>query len=192
MYQEIKQMAQRALSRLNNVLCRGVLNSITTGKVPTANVSLLDKETYEGIEFAQEWGFISSPPVDGNTELLVGFLGGQRDQGTVLKSFNRKSPSTKLTLQEGEAALYNKVTNTYVLLKADGTIEIKSDASISINTPEVKMTGKLSVDGDIIDNKTGAHANTHTIRDMRDIFNAHVHSGVSVGGANTQASTTTQ
>jgi len=233
MYQEIKQMAARALTRLNNVLCRGILDKVTTGKVPTAKRQLLADETYDAIEFAQDWGFISSPPDDGTTELIVAFLRGQRDQGTVLKSFNRTfslKNGSNIDLLPGETALYNKVSGNYFIFKADGSILLQhhtgtyfkinddnsmllqhhvsgsfikmntdgtitlssTSQSITIDSPQVTLTGNLTVDGDVLDNATGAHVNAHTVRDMRTIFNAHVHSGVAAGGANSAAPTTTQ
>lgn len=188
MYAEVKQMAQRALTRLNNVLCRGILTSVTPGK-RTAKVSLLNDETYDDIEFVQDWGFISYPPTDGSTELLVSFIRGQRDQGSVTRSFNRKFPPTNLTLAEGEAALYNKVTGTYVHLKADGKVIVKSATEVKIDTPLVTLTGNLSVAGNILDNSA---TNSHNVAAMRAIFNAHVHSGISPGGSNSGASTTSQ
>jgi len=208
-------MATRALTRLNNVLCRGILNKVTTGKVPTAKITLLADETYDAIEFAQDWGFISSPPDDGTTELIVSFLRGQRDQGTVLKSFNRTyslKNGSNIDLLPGETALYNKVSGNYFIFKADGSmllqhhvsgtfIKINNDGTISlsstsqsitIDTPQVTLTGNLTVNGEVLDNATGAHVNAHTVRDMRTIFNAHVHSGVAAGGSNSAAPTTTQ
>lgn len=202
---EIRQMAQRAISRLNNVLCRGIVTAVTTGKRPTAKVSLLNGETYDGIEFYQHWGFMCSPPVDGSTEGLIGFLGGQRDQGVVLKTFNRlKSFKTlnNIDLVEGEIALWNKVAGNYIHFKANGDlvihhsvagtfIKINADGSITvsatstsvtIDSPDVFMTGNLSVDGDILDT---AGSNTNTVKEMRDIYNTHDHGGVAVGGANT-------
>jgi phage baseplate assembly protein V len=205
MLTEIRQMAQRAISRLNNVLCRGILNTVTTGKRPTAKVSLLDDETYDGIEFYQDFGFICRPPEDGTTELLVGFLGGQRDQGVVLKSFNRTKSFKALNnidLEEGEVAFWNKVAGNYIHLKAngdmliqhhvagtfikilnDGSITVSSTSqSITIDTPELSVTGNLTVDGDVLDN---ANTNTNTVKEMRDIYNSHDHGGVSPGGSNT-------
>ena len=185
MWIEVRQMAQRALNRLNNVLSRGKLNTLTTGKTNTANVSILNDETYDGIEFANDWGFMSYPPCDGNTELVMGFLRGQRDNGTVLRSFNRKfNPvASGITLIEGECILYNKVTNCYIHMKQDGSIHIKSATLISIDAPSVTMTGNLSVAGDILDSTN--LSNTDTARGTRTIFNEHTHSGVAPGAANT-------
>ncbi len=202
---EISQMAQRAISRLNNVLCRGILDSVTSGKRPTAKVSLLSSETYDGIEFNNDWGFICCPPQDGNTELLLAFIGGQRDQGSVLKSFNRAKSFKALNnidLADGESAIYNKVAGNYIYLKANGEMLIKhnvsgtfikiladgsitisaTDQSVTIDAPEVTLTGNLTVNGDILDN---SGINSNTVKDMRDIYNEHDHGGVSPGGSDT-------
>lgn len=215
MYQQVKQTVQRCVSRLNNIFARGILNTITPANQPTAKVSLLDQETYDGIEYGQDWGLISRPPEDGNTEILVAFIGGQRDQGLVLRSVNRAKSflqNSGVTLQAGETAIYNSVAKSYLHFKADGTvlmnstvngtfIKLNADGSIAISstsksltidTPSVTMTGNLTVNGDVLDNASGAHVNTHKIRDMRGIFNSHVHSGVAIGASNSGASTTTQ
>ena len=75
----------------------------------------------------------------------------------------------------GDCALYNSVTDTYVYLKADGTVKIKSATSITLDAPAVTITGNLTVDGEILDNATGAHINTNNVRAMRTVFNAHIH-----------------
>lgn len=264
MYQEIKQMAQRALSRLNNVLGRGVLKGFTYGKRSKAQISLFDEEKYDDIEFAQDFGFMSYPPCDKNTELVVAFLRGQRDNGTVLRSFNRPlSPlaNSNITLKEGECIYYNKVANCYIYLQQDGTITLKSqkkienvvlnnlikidgdtglvtiigkdevkvkiydndqtpfrtgtstvgqalsqnkviqvdlnkDGNIKIQTPNLVtidspntcITGNLKVKGDMIDNTV---TNTNNVRNMRTIYDNHVHPGVAVGAASTLQTTQT-
>ncbi|HJY23695.1 MAG TPA: phage baseplate assembly protein [Hanamia sp.] len=187
---DFTQMARRAINRLNNILCRGILTGVKPAKTPTASVTLFNDEKYDGIEFAQDFGFISYPPDDGQTEVLVAFLGGQRDHGTILKAFN-KQKALNLPLEKGECAIYNKVTNTYILLKADGTILIKTDADegVKIEAEKVTITGDLFVNGDIIDN---TETNNNTVKDMRDIYNEHVHGGVAPGGAETLATTDTQ
>lgn len=174
MLTDVMQMAKRAISRLNNILCRGILKGVVPAKTPTATVTLFDKETYAGIEFAQDFGLISYPPDDGKTEVLVAFIGGQRDSGTILKAFNKEKVATLPTLQKGETIVYNGVANTYIHLKADGTILIKTQATegVKIEAPKLTLTGDLFVQGDILDN---SGTNTNTVDDMRDIYNAHVH-----------------
>lgn len=191
MIQEIKQTAKRAMTLINNMLCRGILKEVTAAKTPTAKVTLLDGETYDGIEFAQDFGFISNPPADGKTETISIFFGGQRDHGTILKAFNKdksfKNLNPDVTLEQGECAIYNKIANTYILMKADGSILIKSDTKLRVEAPLVEMTGDLTVTGDILDND---ETNTDNVRGMRNIFNAHRHSGVQTGGGNTNVPTT--
>lgn len=187
--QEISQWAKKALSRIRNILSRGILTNVTQSKTPTAKVQLLDDEIYDGIEFAQDFGFISYPPIDGTTEIISAFIGGVREHGTILKAFNKtksfKVVNPNVTLASGDVVLYNTITDTYIYLKADGTIKIKSATSITLDAPSVVITGNLTVDGDILDNATGAHINTNKVRDMRTIYNTHTHGGVAAGGANT-------
>lgn len=192
MLEKIAMIARKALTSVNNVMCRGVLNSISTTtqnytRIPLANVTNFDNETIDKLEFAQDWGFMSSPPVDGSTELIMAFLRGQRDQGFVLKSFNRLNPSTKPVLSEGECCLYNKVNGCNIILKQDGSVVVNSTVGVTFNTPLVTMIGSLSVDGDIIDNATGSHINNENMRALRATYNSHTHPGVAAGGANTGA-----
>lgn len=172
--QAIKQMAEKALSRIRNILSRGTLTGLAV--VPpnkttmTAVVTLFSQETYSGIEYPDQYGFSSFPPLDGNTEVIAGFFGGARDHGTVLKAFNRKAMANLpfLPLAQGEAALWNALTGSYVLMKADGSIHMKSTTSVSIDTPT------LSCSGDIIDN---VGTNSRTMAGMRAKYNSHTHGG---------------
>lgn len=77
-------------------------------------------------------------------------------------------------LVEGEVAVYNSLTEVYVILKADGTVEINADTTID---GDLVVTGDALISGDLT--VTG----NATIDGIS--FNTHVHSGVQTGVGNT-------
>jgi phage gp45-like len=179
MIQATAQAVSKALSRIRNMLSRGYLTALAVvppnTTTPTATVQLLSQETYAGIEFPQEYGICVSPPLDGTTEIIAGFFGGARDHGTVLKTNNRKAFALLgVTLQEGETIVFNSKTKAYVLIKADGSIYLKSTSVITVDAPLVTYTGNLLVKGDITDNYL---TQTRTIAGMRLKYNGHTHGG---------------
>ena len=183
--QLVKQALNLLLLRLSNVISRGILKKITPGKTQTAQITLMKDEVFDGIEFPQTFGFISMP-LDG-AEAIALFFGGNRDHGTIATIFDKKYAPTDL--EEGESCIYNKVSGTRIYLRKNGDVEIKSDSKIAITTPLVTMSGHLEVKGDIRDK---VDTNSHNIRQMRDIFNDHVHGGVLPGGGLTLEPTTEQ
>jgi phage baseplate assembly protein V len=153
----------RALKRLaNNILARGEIKSIRNGKTATAQIGLMEGEVYDGIEYPQDYGFVSVPP--SGSEAIVAFFGGNRDHGTILKTFNKAQ--APITLAPGEAALYNS-SGSMIHAKSNGDISIQTASGASLNIgndgsmamtspspltitcPGVHMTGDLTVDGTI-------------------------------------------
>lgn len=53
----------------------------------------------------------------------------------------------KKNLEQGEVAVYNSTTSTWLYLKADGTIEINCDTTI---TGDLAVNGDLNVDGSAV------------------------------------------
>lgn len=71
-------------------------------------------------------------------------------------------------LKQGEVAIYNSITQTYVMLLEDGTFEINCDGLI---------TGNLEINGDVT-------INGNLVVSGID-FLTHVHGGVSTGSGDT-------
>lgn len=162
---EAEQKQERLHSRMDNMFARGTLHDTTPAGTQTAKVSMMADETNEGVEFPQDYGFISRPP-DGS-EVIVMHFGGERDHASVLKSFH-KAYAPK-TLQKGESALYHR-SGSIILMKADGSIEATSTVSMKITTPTLTLQGDLVVTGDITDKKS-------SMQTMRDDYNEHTHGG---------------
>lgn len=94
-------------------------------------------------------------------------------------------------LKQGEVAIYNSLTQTYVILKEDGTFEINCsgliDGDVEI-TGNVQIDGNLNIDGTL--DVTGATTLTTVTATSIVIgginFGTHVHGGVDTGSSNTQ------
>jgi len=71
------------------------------------------------------YGICANPPQDSHILLLSG-PGGESDKYGICNDFLAR----KKNLKEGEAALYNTLTGSWVLMKEDGTIDMKGHVNI--------------------------------------------------------------
>lgn len=164
----LSQKAQEFGRKISNVLARGVVKLVKSSlKTQQLQVSLLADETRSDIEHPQEYGF-TSYPIEG-AEAIAGFIGGNRDHGTILCVFDKRYRPTDLA--SGEVCIYDHL-GTRITLKSGNKIEIIASTEIDIISPLVKITGDLQVTGDITD-RTGSNADT--IHGMRQIYNSHTH-----------------
>ena len=119
-------------------------------------VSLLFEEDKIAVERFQNYGFSSSPPAD--SEALVVFIGGGRDHGVIVATDDRQSRFTGLA--PGEVVIYNGNTGDSLILKNDGSAELRTDKvvikcdEIEIEAPEIAIKGDIELDGDL--NATGS------------------------------------
>jgi phage gp45-like len=95
-------------------------------------------------------GFASAMPI--GTDVMKINIGGDNSNGTIIAS-NHQSYRPK-TLASGETIIYDcAASQQFVYLKADGSIVINTSniviitapASIQLQTPDVQVTGNLSV-----------------------------------------------
>lgn len=134
-----------------------------------------------------EFGFASVPPVD--SEVVMIRRGGDRSCSIVIGTSHR--PSRPKDLQPGDVAIYD-VRGAIVKLTAAGVeidgagLEVKftNCPSVTLNAPDVVMTGTLHVDGEITGLAGGA---TVSLGALRDAYNAHHHTGVTTGGGSSGA-----
>ena len=102
---------------------RAILTAVdNSGKTMRIQVTGLNGETISDIEKIDNYGFSSSPPVDGKTEVLIAFVNGNRDQGLAIHAHHRDSKPTDLN--EGEVRIYDD--NGFQITLTDAGIEIKS------------------------------------------------------------------
>ncbi|MBE0150939.1 baseplate assembly protein [Serratia fonticola] len=131
-----------------------------------------------------EFGFSSGLPV--GTDVVIGFLGGDRSSAVILASNNQQFRHSDLL--SGETVIYNQ-WGMFIKLTEDG-IEIEANnkpvtlnnaLQVTINAAEGVLlnTPTLKVTGDIIDN---CGSNTATVKQLRNAYNDHDHSVKNVQG----------
>lgn len=117
----ISKATEGLKNRINLMLARGVLTGVQDGGgLQTAQASLLEDEVRDGLERVQNYGFTSHPL--GGAEVVVAFVGGNRDHGIILSVDDRRY---RISLEAGEVAIYTD-EGDYIKLKRDNNIEIKT------------------------------------------------------------------
>ncbi|ENZ79634.1 MULTISPECIES: phage baseplate assembly protein V [Ralstonia] len=174
----LERVARRVLLSLARALVTTVNDA---GGVQMMQVKLNPLETRDNTPRVAEFGMTSNPPV--GSDAFIVFLGGDRSNGVVLGTVHQ--PSRPTGLAPGETMLYSQ-DGKYVYMTAAGGIVVEaknqavtvSDATtVTINAASkvVMNTPLLQVSGDIIDNAGAGGTNTHTMAQMRTIFNTHTH-----------------
>lgn len=127
-------------------------------KYQTSQVSYLGKTA--DTEIIYPYGLCGNPPL-GSLVLLFNVQGMEENRAGIANL-----PSKRFNgLKEGEVAVGNYLTGSYVKFLEDGNIEIVASGG-SIN-----VTGNIVVNGDVIANGVS--------------LTTHVHSGVTPGSSNT-------
>lgn len=181
----IERLARRVLLSLARSLVTTVNDA---GGVQMMQVKLNAEETRDNTPRVPEFGLASNPPV--GSDAIVVFLGGDRSQGVVLGTVHQVSRPRGLS--PGETMIYSQdgkqvylTASGGIFVKANGQpVEVDGATTVTINAAtKVRMvTPLLECTGDIIDN---ADTNTHTIAQMRVLYDEHTHGGVQFGSSNT-------
>lgn len=126
-------------------------------------------------------------PIDLGEQVIVFSASGNLSLGIILGSINQKTfPAPKHTQKlvytrysDGAQTQYDKEAHKIsITLPSGGTTEIISDGGIKI-VGDVELDGNIKASGDITDH-------TRSMEEDRNIFNLHMHAGVSRGGAVTE------
>lgn len=140
-----------------------------------------------------EWGFVSNPPSGSDGVLLCN--GGDRSNGIVIATGNMRYRLTGLA--SGEVAIHDDLgqcvylTRSGIVIKGAGlpiTVEgtpkltVTATSEVELNTPKLLVDGQIVATGDILDNSA---SQSHTMAQMRSIYNSHTHSGVQTGSGST-------
>jgi phage baseplate assembly protein V len=182
-------MIEDVKRRIQALVGRGRVKFVDdSGTVQKMQVLMSGMETPDSRFRVPEFGFTSNPPID--SDVIAVHVDGDRSAGAVLGTNHQASRPTGL--QSGETMLYSQ-DGKYVYLTASGGIVVEArgqavtvnDATIvTINAAtKVRMvTPMLECTGDIIDN---AGSNSHTMAQMRSIYNTHTHPvpGVQAGSS---------
>lgn len=158
------------MASLRNLVARAVLALVDDArKLQAAQVDMLDGESRADVERFQQYGFTSVPEPGAEAVMLA--VGGSRSHMVAIAVDDRRY--RKRGLKEGEVCLYSKFGD-YVLLKDDGTIEVKASNKVLVDAPDVHCTNNLHVRGNIICDGMVSDANG-TMQEMRDRYNGHTH-----------------
>lgn len=173
------QAWQRLAARVSNMFTRGRVRSVNAaGKLQVLQLDLLAGETKDRLEHFEPYGF-TSHPLNG-AEAAAAFLDGDRSHGLVLVVADRRY--RLVGLQAGEMAIHDDqgqkvhLTRTGIVINGGGLpINVVNTPSVTIDSPQVTMTGDLKVDGSIVaDGDISDHTNK-SMAGMRGTYNAHVH-----------------
>lgn len=131
-----------------------------------------------------EFGFSSGLPA--GTDVVIGFLGGDRSSAVIIGS-NHQS-FRHVGLNSGETVIYSqwgqyvKLTEAGIIIEANGQpVTVNNATEVTINASgKVRLnTPLLEVSGDIVDN---AGSNGTTLKTLREAYNTHNHQLKNVQG----------
>lgn len=164
---ELRRALEPLQRKLRMMAGRAVLSLMSDAF--TAQVKALEGEVRDGAEVFQQYGFRSQPLAGAEGVLLS--LAGNRDHTVILCLDDRRYT---VTLAAGECAMYDH-HGKYMILKDDGSIELKADTKVRMDVPLLEVTGEVR---DLCD------GGGKTMSSMRTTYNSHTHSdpqGGSVG-----------
>lgn len=135
-------------TRIRMILNRALLEAIDDSKsMQLIKVTVMEGEVKDLVERIQEYGFTSVPRK--GSEALVGFIGGNKDQGIAIKVDD--SRVRLKDLPDGSVAMYHYSGHKIVM--TDDTVEITlvSGKTVNINARNVNVNlesgGQFSVAG---------------------------------------------
>jgi phage baseplate assembly protein V len=208
----LERVARRVLLSLARALVTTVNDS---GGVQMMQVKLNALETRDNTPRPVEFGLASNPPV--GSDAFVAFLGGDRSNGVVIGTVHQASRPKNLA--PGETMLYSQDGKSVYMTASGGIVVEAKGQDVVVNDARnvtwncsgdftLALGGKFSVvapggtnfttptvtaSGDMQDN---AGTNSHTMAQMRSIFNSHTHpvAQVQTGGStiNTNAPSQTE
>ncbi|EPJ1396490.1 TPA: phage baseplate assembly protein [Yersinia enterocolitica] len=131
-----------------------------------------------------EFGFSSGLPA--GSDVVIGFLGGDRSSAVIIGSNNQSYRHAGLN--SGETVIYSqwgqyvKLTETGIIIEANGqpvTVNNASEVTVNASVKVRLNTPLLEVSGDIVDN---AGSNNTTLKTLREAYNGHNHQLKNVQG----------
>ncbi len=169
------------------MLARAVVRMITdSGGRQTAQVEVTKGELISGMERMQNYGMSSFPPAEG-TDCLVAFLGGNREQGTIIVAENRKFRIKGL--KSGEVAIFDDLGNVVHLQRDQVLVKAVTKAKVvaPVIEAEALTQAKISAGQSSIDmTPSGIDIlSPRLTHNGKNIGASHTHPGVQIGNANT-------
>jgi phage baseplate assembly protein V len=169
----LKRAMQPLKDRVLLMAGRAILMAVKDDKaIQQVQVSALAGETMDKVESYQQFGFTSNPPP--GTEGIILALGGNRENMVLIATDNREL--RKKNLEKGESAFYTH-DGTYIYLKKDGQIEIKTATKITVDCPETEFKGKVIINDTLLVKEDATF-----MKNINVILNAKVTLLVQAGG----------
>lgn len=174
------QLIERLYRMVVLTVGRGRVKAVDdSGNVQLLQAKLGDLETRDKLPRLAEYGFASRPPID--SDAVAVFAAGDRSNGVVVATGHQ--PSRPKDLEDGEAMIYDKsgrwvkIGKDEIEIEAGGKpVKVKNASEVEIECTVLKVTG------DIVDH---SGSNGVTLKELRDAYNAHHHTGVQTGGGTT-------
>lgn len=173
----IQRLLQPLRVKIATLIGRATIDEVNDQTtIQTVKIEALESEVLEGVPRVQEFGFTSRPPA--GTDAIVVAVGGSRESLVVIAT-DHKQFRFKLG-QDGESALYTS-DGTVIHLKMGGEIEIQTATKITIDAPDVEITGKLKVVGATQLNSTLEVTGTSDLKSAVTVTGPLTASGAIVG-----------
>jgi adhesin HecA-like repeat protein len=140
-------MIDEIFSSLRGVVSIGVVQSANdAGEAQTVTLVTADGVVRADVEVMQIFGFASLPPSNGAICLVVAVGGDPAN----LRALPIACPAARFGgMVGGDAAMY-AADGSRVHIKPDGVVEIWAGSTLTINAPNVTLTGTLTAQGDVI------------------------------------------
>ncbi len=159
---------RRFKRQLQIVIMRAIVDTVKDDKHRIyINATGLANQHIANIEHLQQYGHFSHP-LPGAQTVLACIAGNPEHPIAILVDDPRYKPDDT---SPGDSVSYNH-QGDFIHIKADGSIVLKASSKIRMETPKLECTG------DIIDR---CDEQGNSIKDLRDIYNGHNHSGDSGG-----------
>jgi phage baseplate assembly protein V len=179
MERSVSKMLDPLRRSIGNMLARGVVSAVSSAlKMQGLQVKLLAGEVKDGLEHFEPYGYTSHPKA--GAEAVTVFMDGDRSHGVVIVVADRRYRLKGLAA--GEVALYDdqgqKIHLTRSGIVVDGAgkpITIQNTPSVTMDTPQVSMSGNLSVTGNIVAQGDISDHGNKSMAGMRGIYNSHTH-----------------
>lgn len=191
---DISGAIERIYRRILLVIGRGrIKTGNDDGPVQFQQVRLGVLETIDNLPRLAEYGFNSMPPAE--TDAIVLFMGGNRSQGVIVATGSQQFRMR--SLKPGEVSISDNkgqsvhLTQEGIVVDGGGLpILVKNTPSVTLDTPDVTMTGDLHVKGsvdvemNIVAKGDISDQGEKSMRGMREVYNGHAHdvTGVRAGG----------